>query len=365
MINKVVFFYNYMDDRYDKRVKEFISQGYNVEVYAFMHLDDTEDKYSGYLIHPLKHYPQLPSYRQRIMEFTPTFRRIVKQYDPNATLFYFFSLNTAFTSLFCKNIKYIYEESDMLFDRTDNKLLRWIIKRLNKHIIRKSSQTVFTSEGFATYYFGDAIPDNITIIPNKVSPTCLNLPIYDRRPIDYNHIRFGFVGGARYMALYTFAKNLITLFPQHEFHFYGSVNAYTEEQVKALESVGNITFHGKFKAPVDFPAIYGNIDFVVSTYDTTEINPRYAEPNKLYESMFFGVPIIVSSNSFLADKVARLGIGFDVDPYNIDDISKKIGAINPDSYEKYWNAVTQIPKQDSVNSNKEFFETIGKISEIN
>lgn len=361
MRDKVVFFFNYMDDRYDKRVKEFVSEGYDVEVYAFMHLDDTADKYSGYPIHTLKYYPELPSYRQRIREFTPAFRKIIRNYDPKTTLFYFFSLNTAFTTLFCKGIKYIYEESDMLFDRTKNKVLRHIIKSLNKHIIKQSAQTVFTSEGFSAYYFGNSIPSNITIIPNKVSPACLDLPKYQRRPIDFNHIRFGFVGGARYMALYNFAKNLITLYPQHEFHFYGSVNAYSEEQVRALEAVGNITFHGKFKAPVDFPAIYGNIDFVVSTYDTAEINPKYAEPNKLYESMFFGVPIIVSSNSFLADKVAKFGIGFDVDPYDVVDIKKKIDAITPETYQKYWNAVTAIPKSESVNSNKVFFETIRKI----
>lgn len=361
MIKKVVFFYNYMDDRYDKRVKEFVAEGYDVEVYAFMHLDDTADKYSGYPIHIQKYYPVLPSYSQRIREFTPAFKKIVKQYDPKTTLFYFFSLNTAFTALFCGNIKYVYEESDMLFDRTDNKLLRRIIKRLNKHIIRKSVQTVFTSEGFATYYFGEQIPENIAIIPNKVSPACLELPVYERRPIDFNHIRFGFVGGARYMALYNFAKNLITLFPQHEFHFYGSVNDYTEEQCKALEAIGDITFHGRFKAPADFPAIYGNIDLVVSTYDTAEINPKYAEPNKLYESMFFGVPIIVSSNSFLADKVKRLGIGFDVDPYNVEDVRSKIEAITPETYKKYWDAVARIPKAESVNSNKEFFERIEQI----
>lgn len=359
-MNKVIFFFNYLDDRYDKRVREFVENGYDVEVYAFMHLDDTLEKYKGYTIHPLKYYKQLPSYRQRLMEFTPTFVKIVKKYNAQTTLFYFFSLNTAFATLFCPKIRYIYEESDMLFDRMDNNLVRSAIVKINKRIISKSLQTVFTSEGFAKYYFGESIPSNITIIPNKVSPACLNLPKYPRRKIDFNHIRFGFVGGARYMALYHFAKNLITLFPQHEFHFYGTINDYSDMQVKELESVGNITFHGKFKAPDDFPQIYGNIDFVVSTYDTAEINPKYAEPNKLYESMFFGVPIIVSCNSFLADKVNSLGIGFDVNPYNIDEIENKIKSITPYQYERYWNRINSIPKSECVNSNKTFFEKISK-----
>ena len=35
-------------------------------------------------------------------------------------------------------------------------------------------------------------------------------------------------------------------------------------------------------------------DMVVATYDVTIENVRYAEPNKIYEAIFFETPIILS-----------------------------------------------------------------------
>ena len=49
----------------------------------------------------------------------------------------------------------------------------------------------------------------------------------------------------------------------------------------------NVKLHGKFKNPSDLSVIYNKIDLNVICYDTTSINVRIAEPNKLYESIFF------------------------------------------------------------------------------
>ena len=45
-------------------------------------------------------------------------------------------------------------------------------------------------------------------------------------------------------------------------------------------------------------------------YDSTDLNVRLALPNKLYESMYFKKPILVSSNTYLSQVVDQYGIGF-------------------------------------------------------
>lgn len=79
-----------------------------------------------------------------------------------------------------------------------------------------------------------------------------------------------------------------------------------EIEAESLKDINNIFFHGAFKNPIDLPKIYSKIDFIVATYDTTTLNPQYAEPNKIYEAIFFRTPIIVSYNSYLANKVNKL-----------------------------------------------------------
>ena len=80
---------------------------------------------------------------------------MIKQYDKEKTLFYFFTLNTSFITLLIPNLFFINEESDMLFDRAKNPLVRKLIIWANERIIKKSYKTVFTSQGFADFYYGD------------------------------------------------------------------------------------------------------------------------------------------------------------------------------------------------------------------
>ena len=84
-----------------------------------------------------------------------------------------------------------------------------VIITINKKIIRKSSQTVFTSEGFSKFYFGEINPENVSFIPNKVSVECFDLPTKQKEIIDFNKLRFGFVGAVRYNCLFNFAKVLL------------------------------------------------------------------------------------------------------------------------------------------------------------
>ncbi len=113
--------------------------------------------------------------------------------------------------------------------------------------------------------------------------------------------------------------------------------------------------HGGFSNPVDLPRIYSALDFVVCTYDVKGVNPRYAEPNKLYEAIFYRTPMIVSAGSFLAKKVERLGIGISLDPNDKNEIKAKIDTLSEDQYKKMVERLNEIPRESAVNVNSAFF----------
>ena len=358
----IIFFVFDPSPRIDRRITEFIENGYNVEVYGFA--NEINIKYCKnklYTYNQIGYMGPKLSYLTRIRNLKLIIK-IIKSKKSDNVLFYFFTLNVSIASLFCHKIKYIYEESDMLFDRFRSHFLRWITVIVNKCVIRRSTYTVFTSAGFSRFYFGPKAPDNVIIIPNKVNKNCLLLPKIPKQSMSLSHLKIGFVGNIRYETILNISQVVNDSFPNFEFHYYGNTEGLPSRLYDRLVSQkGNVVLHGLFKNPDDLPKIYSNLDFVVCAYDVTKVNPRYAEPNKLYEALYYDTPMIVSENSFLADKVLELGIGFSVNADDFDDIRNQLNNITVDIYQQYVANIKIIPKEQVVNINKELFYKVSLI----
>jgi glycosyltransferase involved in cell wall biosynthesis len=245
-------------------------------------------------------------------------------------ILYAFGIDVAFCCLLiagCK--KYIYEEADLNYTKFKNKYIVYLFKTINKYIIEHSLTTVLTSEGFVEYlYHKTNIPNQIIVLPNKLNIffTTISRDVIKIQQID--KLRFGFIGLIRYPnTIVRFAEVIGKHFLQHEFHFWGD-GFYLETAIKRCESYKNIFFHGSFRNPEDLCSIYAKIDINVVCYDTAFANTTIAEPNKLYESMFFGKAILVSSDTYLAKRVNDLGVGFSLDASNDTSIKQFILSLN-------------------------------------
>lgn len=84
----------------------------------------------------------------------------------------------------------------------------------------------------------------------------------------------------------------------------------------------NIVFRGEYDFFKDAARIYGGLDLLYVSYDTVEtmMNNRVALPNKLYEAMYFRVPIVASKGTYLAERVMALGVGYEVDCGSVEQI---------------------------------------------
>ena len=142
-------------------------------------------------------------------------------------------------------------------------------------------------------------------------------------------------------------------------HVFGYVENEMEDKFKSLTKYKNLKFHGAFKNPDDLPIIYSKIDVVLSTYDAEYDNVRYAEPNKLYEAIYFNTPIIVSKNTFLETKVLKYKIGYSVDAKSEQDIIQLIKDVNETLNDRIENC-RKIDKKECVNLNQTFFERLKK-----
>ena len=334
------------DPHLNKRIDEFLQKGYKVRLYGFDRNTATARRDDVVIIGT---FSNAMSYGSRLGIYIKGIRGLFRSLTDNEGIWYYQGLDVAmFATWFNPNKKYIYEECDLVHTNVGNKWLRSLLERIDKRIIRKAHRTVFTSEGFIDYHYGagKTAPTNIVVVPNRL-PACVLQQQAEDLPhsTDVSHLRFAFVGGLRYRSLVSIAKLIATNFPNHEFHFYGFVSPKLRQE--ELPKGENIFYHGAFKSPDDLPSIYSNIDVVVSTYDVASDNVRYAEPNKLYEAIFFRRPIVVSSGTFLAKKVERLGIGYSVNPYNEQEVVALVKEVES-NYNEKTESLSQIPRTSAI-----------------
>lgn len=352
---KIVFFINAITlTRCIKRIEEFIDNGYEVEAYGFERGGEAYAQPSKFEIKVIGSHNISQNYFTRLRIIYDSMKPIIKQYENQDVMFYYFFFDVAFVARMLTRRPFIYEESDIPYTGIGNTVLRNTLRSVDKRMIKHSLLTVMTSEGFIDYHFGDTRPNNIVVVPNRVNPR-LNEFEYNIQPIDEKHLRFAFVGGFRYTSVLNFATVIAEHFPQHEFHVYGNIVQNKEALETLLQNSKNVFFHGTFKNPDELPKIYEQIDVVLATYDATSINAQYAEPNKLYESIYFRTPIVVSSNTFLAKKVNRLGIGYDINGLNKEEIKSFVENLTLDDLKKKQAASSNIPKESATNTNPELF----------
>lgn len=353
---KVIFISNNLNSTHDRaRVEEFIQQGVEVEVYGFTREADNGSIRNSDYYNPIVIGHVLPSYKTRIKTYYTAIKRLLKLKKDENCVFYLFGLDIAiFFALLGRKNKYIYEEADLVYTYTSNKYVKSVYKFIDEYVIRKSHLTAVTSEGFIKYHYGNKCPDNVIIVPNRLNKSVLD--VFSNQIIKQrNKLTYGFVGAPRFKSIHNFIKVFCENFPDREFHVYGGP---IREDFEDLRRFPNCIFHGKFSSPKDLPEIYSSIDLVLCTYDSEFENVQYAEPNKIYESIYFETPIIVSTNTFLAEKVKKLKIGYPVNALDDEEIKSFVNNLSFKKVQDSIDRMRKIGKTECINDNRDFINKI-------
>lgn len=343
-----------------RRIQDFKEHGYNVHVFAFERQGDSR-KSSELQMTILGSIESGKGYLSRLRYvYSKIKKEVIPIFEGKNVLYYIFGFDmaSACTILLSKK-KYIFELAD-LQELNYNGIMRKILVAWNRKIMSLSFETVFTSEGFKEYYFGDKSVSNVTILPNKLNKVVKELD-FPHKKFDANHIQIGFTGAIRFPTVLLFAQVIDRFFPNIELHFFGQCNDLDiKEDIETLFARSkNVFFHGVFKNPDDLPEIYSKIDMILALYPADKMGVVYAEPNKLYEAIFYEKPIIVSQNIFLGDKVTKLNVGFAIDGSNEKSIREFLESLTTEMITEKIEACRKIEKNYSIDNSDDFFDKIG------
>jgi glycosyltransferase involved in cell wall biosynthesis len=336
-----------------RRINGFVDRGYNVKVYGFKRgfyeFDSTFYKFD---IESLGEQKDNGKYIVKVIQQYISLREVIKT-QRSDSIFYLFGFSIAISCkvLGCK--KFVYEISDLLYVDKVSRIILWLFKALDRYLIKKSIVTVLTSKGFCRFLFKDKIPNNILIQPNKVDSyfkSVISCKAY-KRP-NSEKLVFSYVGAFRYPnTIFRFARIVGEKYKNHEFYFYGDSRLTTNVKLMANE-YSNVKYFGPYKNPEDLISIYSNIDIVVACYDVQgAINERVAEPNKLYEALFFKKPIIVSKETYLSERVSQLGCGFILNASKDDEIINLISSLDQKRLNNIIDVIESIDCQYPIDDN--------------
>lgn len=361
---KIIFIVNALHmQRCVKRINEFTERGYDVEAYGFDRGVSVKNTPKSCVIKVVGKIDTSQNYLKRSSTFYRGINSVIQATSKYNCVYYLFGMDIALFFRLQSNRPYLYEESDLAHTYMKPRFVVRFFEFLDRRLIKKSALTVFTSEGFIKYHFGDKIPSNVIVVPNRLPSSIESYHILPPKAFNSEHLSIGFVGFLRFKAVFNFARVFCEAFPASEFHFYGTTNIESDRLLfEPLKSLQNCFFHGAFKYPDELPEIYNRLDLVVATYDTEFENVRYAEPNKIYESIYFETPIIVSDGTYLASKVLRLGVGYSIDAMNDEAIIDFVKKLTWEDLKEKINNAHMIDKAETLNNNNHLFSRLRSLN---
>ncbi|GBF18516.1 MULTISPECIES: glycosyltransferase family protein [Arenibacter] len=200
--------------------------------------------------------------------------------------------------------KYVFSDGFMA------KRLRGLEKRLyRKHI----DKLIVTSEKYYTYHFEKFFSKDVFILENKLLSQEIKITeSTDNQKSD--KIVIGIVG------LLLRKDEYIKLFETYREHAQVEIHVYGKGQYQGVveeyaAKYSNIKYFGPYNAFTDTKRIYESIDIIYLIYDIHQVslNNRLALPNKLYECMYYCVPLLCSKDTYLEEKVKEYGVGVSID----------------------------------------------------
>lgn len=231
---------------------------------------------------------------------------------------YCFSFDLALISFFSFNKKLILEIGDLRTNGFLGRIIEYIF-------FKRSYKIILTSQGFRDYYI-QAYP--------KFSEKFFvleNIPDFTKDKTQETEKAF-FTIGTIGLLRYEKPLRLLRRFIEENNYLLSIFGDGPCKDIFLVHPHKNIKFFGEFKNPDDLSMIYSNIDLSFSVYDNTNQNVRLATPNKLYESIFYNVPLLVADNTFVGDIVTKYNIGSTIrlDSYDVfsQDMASAISKID-------------------------------------
>ena len=267
-------------------------------------------------------------------------------------IFYAFSFDCMVIARLCGLNQGFYEIGDLRQAEGFEKIFTFLERRLFKNVLG----VVFTSRYFYDEFYKHKQilhRERVYVINNKV-----NQALADKRPmgkqIAEKQIVVGLIGLLRYRRPIELLLQFVSKSPKTY-----RVECFGDGPLKELVEIytcENIIYHGSFKNPEDLPRIYEYIDLNYVIYDNSTKNVRLAIPNKIFESAYFGVPIVCCEGTAVGKMAMEWQIGKMVRIDSKENFEDDLGAIDKSWLKKCSENCFKIPSSKLIDNGEQVIQ---------
>lgn len=344
---------NIFDSRVQKYVNHYIRNGIEHTIVGWDRNCEglQRDNYSFYHYKAGVNVGGLQAIKNHIKWMKFVFSTLKKCID--VTTIHACDLNSAFPAAVYK--KWFKKDVRLIFDSCDwfsaslgsNKVLRYLFIQMERFTCKVADELIICE------------PERKDLIsfPLKKEPLILpNIPEIDRSVLNTNNSsKYQFDNNWPIVAYFgriskdRFHKELLTLTQSMKFNLLiaGFGTKEIEEFCKSCSNQGNVKFFGRVDMKTGLEMSMA-ADLIYAMYCKTNKNNVYAAPNKFYEALFLGKPIITTKGIILEKKVVSNNIGYVIEE-DIDELKTLLQQLSiEDIKEKGSNATVLWERQYST-----------------
>lgn len=225
-----------------------------------------------------------------------------------------------------KNVKVIFEVADLresfirgIKKSIFRKVLDALVCALERRCFSCVNLLILTSKEFYNVHYSKFVGrDRLFIFPN-VPDLSVFKGFVKKNGGDFT---VGFIGALRYLDQMKLLIDATQSLGINVFFAGGG----SKENEQWLENYSRnrpwVQVLGRYIYNQDISSLYERADVIYSVYDADNANVRIALPNKLYESVYCSLPIIVAKNTYLARLVEEWGVGASVSHTSIEELQQ-------------------------------------------
>ena len=176
--------------------------------------------------------------------------------------------------------------------------------KLENSVINSADSTIICTEK-RKEQISESRPKQLTVIHN--TPSAAQLKQCDYKTQQNGRIKIVYVGILEPSRLLREIAAAVSENSNLEFHVagFGTLEAFFTEQAQIYD---NIYFYGRLTYDHTL-SLENECDIMLAIYDPVIDNHRFAAPNKFYESLMLGKPVVMVHGTGMSEVVAENGIG--------------------------------------------------------
>lgn len=335
------------DSRVEKEAWSLSKAGYDVHILAWDR--DTDIKESSNFVQvvdvniPITRLGFKASYGEGIknlkayLSFQFSMRKWLKKNDFDFV--HACDFDTAFFSygiVKIKKEKFIYDIFDFLFGDPKG-IFQKAVKKAQLYLINHADATIICTEERTKQIVGST-PKRLAVIHN--TPASAQITKCANKTSQTNRIKIVYVGILQDYRLLKEISDVVSSDKTVELHVggFGKYENYFKDMANKFD---NIYFYGRLTYDQTL-SLENECDIMLAIYDPAIENHRFAAPNKFYESLMLGKPVVMVKNTGMSHVVENNGIGVLID-YSKEGFASGIGRLV--SIKDKWCSIGEKMKQ--------------------